>query len=93
MLKVYNVLYQINKVALIYSDYYRYSRKHYVKVGANYHNFEKQLNNIRREVVFITNAVTYRTSFFLNIRKTDLLGDGYTYYDIVYEQALFFPLI
>jgi DNA-directed RNA polymerase subunit E'/Rpb7 len=62
-------------------------------VGANYHNFEKQLSNIRREVVFITNAVTYRTSFFLAIPKIDLLGDGYTYYDIVYEQALFFPLI
>lgn len=62
-------------------------------MGANYHNFEKQLSNIRREVVFITNAVTYRTSFFLNIRKADLLGDGYTYYDNVYEQALFFPLV
>jgi hypothetical protein len=54
---------------------------------------EKQLSNIRREVVFITNAVTYRTSFFLRIAKGDLLGDGYVYYDIVYEQALLFPLI
>lgn len=87
------MLYQINKVGLIYSDYYRYSRGNYVKVGANYNAFESQLKNIRREFIFITNAITFKSSFLKAIPKEELLGTGYIYYDIVYEQALIFPLV
>lgn len=49
VLKKFNALYQINnKMALIYSNYYRYNERNYIKVGWNFALPEFNQKNVRK---------------------------------------------
>lgn len=90
---MFNSLYQINPVALIYSNFYRYSHGHYIKVGFNAKFKQEQLLDIRKQSFHISTAVTYRTDFILAIPEEELKDKQNKYLDDAYEQALFFPIV
>lgn len=84
VLKTFNVLYQVNPVALIYSNFYRYNHNKHVKLGFNAKYKQEELINIRNQGFHISSSVTYRTDFLLDIAEEDLKDKQHNFMDDVY---------
>lgn len=91
VLKVFNTVYQTNKVGMVYSNFYTYDQGFSVRLGFNSEHSRDEMNNIRKQRFALSTSVTYLTEHFLKI-KEDLKDSKGNDLDLAYEQAIFFPL-
>lgn len=92
VLKVFNAVYQANKVGMVYSNFYTYNQGFSINLGFNIEHSNDELLNIRKLRFALSTSVTYLTQHFLKINATDLKDSNGKYLDLAYEQAIFFPI-
>lgn len=92
VLKVFNAVYQTNKVGMVYSNFYTYDQGFSVRLGFNAEYSKEEMYNIRKQKFGLSTSVTYFTDLFLKIDPKELKDYKKEDLNLAYEQAIFFAL-
>jgi hypothetical protein len=93
VLKTFNAIYQTNRISIAYSNFYHYNQAGPIIRGYNAAFSSIDLYSIRRLRFAMAAPVTYMTELALKIDLADLKDNNGSYLDLVYDQALLFPML